>query len=1018
MPIRIYALAKELGKENKELVDICERIGIKGKGSALASLNEDEEKKVKDFISKALESAAPSSAASGKSNEPKVLRREDVVPARTDKKIRDLNNAKSLKRSTSSVSDDSVSNESEGSVALEEPVLSNPESETVAESTENTETAVTKEPAPTTSTTKSPLQSRVKKSDTDSKTESVVADSSKTSQPGSAKSDTASDKATVSDQAETVKAETVKTAASPLERPKSSKPAAKKSEEPAPAAKSEADSKPAPLQRPSVRQSPLDRMRSRTEAQSKDEKQKRKPKEKKKPTVRLAAMPAVKQPVAKKAEPKERVQKPDIALPIDAIRARTVSGDSAPLKQFTKSSQNKLKKVDPSKKFVGGEEETKEKDKRGKGGRNTNKDRADSGMGSVRQRRPRGPSRHNDDRGGYRPRSRYGRKKKKGSTAAPRKEDVALEVPCTIRAFSEAAGVPAGNVIKALLEMGTMATINHTLDEENALFLAETLGVSINFKQPETLEESLIETIEESEDDDANLVTRPPVVTFLGHVDHGKTSLLDALIGINVVSGEAGGITQHIRAYSIEKGDQRISFVDTPGHEAFTEMRARGANVTDIAVLVVAADDGVMPQTEEAISHAKAAGVPIIVALNKIDIPGANPDKALQDLATRDLLPSEWGGDIEVIKTSATRGDGLDTLLDTILVTAELNEYKANPDRAAFGTCLEAEQEPGKGVIAKIIVQNGTLNVGDVVVCGAAHGRVKAMNTTLGRGQRVKTAGPSIPVNITGLDVAPEAGDRFYVLDEISDAREIAEQRLIRSREQSLTGRGSKEVSLEEFQRRLETGTLTDDKEDVVTLNLIIRADVRGSIEAILKELEKLEHPEVEIKILQAAVGGITHGDVTLASASSAVIIGFNVVPNEDARILADAKSVEIRRYDIIYKVTDDIRATLEGRLKPEKREVELGMAMVLRTFTISRIGTIAGCRVMRGTIERDCRIRVIRDSRVIGDYALDTLRREKDDAKEVRQGMECGIKLGGYNDIKEADSLEAYKIEEVARTL
>jgi len=563
---------------------------------------------------------------------------------------------------------------------------------------------------------------------------------------------------------------------------------------------------------------------------------------------------------------------------------------------------------------------------------------------------------------------------------------------------------------------GAMPTINSMLDEEIVELLLEQFGVEhVDTRPAESLEEKLIDRLDR-EDDPASLQSRPPVVTFLGHVDHGKTSLLDAIIGINVVSGEAGGITQHIRAYEIEKQDHKIAFVDTPGHEAFTEMRARGANVTDIAVLVVAADDGIMPQTEEAISHAKAAGVPIIVALNKIDLPGANPDKALQDLAAQELLPSEWGGDIEVVRTSAINGDGIDDLLETILVTAELHEYKANPDRAATGTCLEAEQQPGRGVIAKLIVQNGTLNVGDVVVCGASHGRVKAIYNTLDVNRKEKTAGPSTPVNITGLDIAPDAGDRFYVLDEISDAREIAQSREFQSRRQSLSGVTTR-VSLEEFQDRLETGTLGH-VEEVVELNLIIRADVRGSIEAIQKELGKLDHPEVRVKTLQNLVGGVTVADVRLAQASQAVIIGFNVVPDEAARALADELQVEIRRYDVIYKVTDDIKATLEGRLKPEESTVELGMAMVQRVFSISRVGAIAGCRVMRGNIERGCRIRLIRESRVIGDYPLDSLKREKDDAKEVQRGMECGIKLAGYNDIKEGDTLEAYKIVEVARTL
>jgi translation initiation factor IF-2 len=504
---------------------------------------------------------------------------------------------------------------------------------------------------------------------------------------------------------------------------------------------------------------------------------------------------------------------------------------------------------------------------------------------------------------------------------------------------------------------------------------------------------------------------RPPIVTFLGHVDHGKTSLLDRIIGIDVVSKEKGGITQHIRAYKVEKDGRAIAFVDTPGHEAFTEMRARGANVTDIAVLVVAADDGVMPQTEEAISHARAAEVPIVVALNKIDLYSANPQRVFEQLAANNLLPSEWGGETEVVKTSAVTGEGIEGLLDTLLTVAELHEYKANPDRPARGTCLETELHEGRGVIAKLLVRNGTLRPGDVIVCGPTYGRVKALYDTLDLNKRLAEAGPSTPVNITGLNVPPGAGDRFYVLQDITQARELAEKRFAEARQRVLSG-FLPHVTLETLYERLGR------ESKVQTLNIILRADVRGSIEAIRKELTKLEHPEVQIKILQTTVGGITEADVHLAHASDAVIIGFTVVPDEKARGLAEKLGVQIRRYDIIYQVTDDLKAALQGMLKPEKQEKELGRALVQRTFHVSRLGTVAGCRVLSGTIQRDARIRVIRESRIVGDYPLESLRREKDDAREVREGFECGMKLGGFNDVKEGDILEAYKIEEIARTL
>ncbi len=577
--------------------------------------------------------------------------------------------------------------------------------------------------------------------------------------------------------------------------------------------------------------------------------------------------------------------------------------------------------------------------------------------------------------------------------------------------------MPTAAIQRALLQMGSMVTINQALDEETAELLAADLDMEVEFRPAETLEDQLVARFDELRDDPAELVTRPPVITFLGHVDHGKTSLLDRIMGLDVVSGEAGGITQHIRAYRLNKEGRQIAFVDTPGHEAFTEMRARGANVTDIAVLVVAADDGVMPQTEEAISHARAAEVPIVVAMNKCDLPGADANRVLQQLSAHDLLPAEWGGEVEVVKTSATTGDGIDDLLETLLLTADLREYKANPRRPATGTCLEAEQQGNQGVVAKMIVQNGTLSVGDVIVCGGGHGRVKALYDTLNPRKKLSSAGPSTPVNVVGLDIAPQAGEIFYQLDDIAEAREIAEQRQSKSRSRSLSGRTVR-VSFEEFQRRMEEGRLAEMGGEATILNLIIRADVRGSIEAILKELEKLHHPEVQVRILQATVGGVTTADVTLADASNAVIVGFNVIPDEGARSLADERGVEIRRYDIIYKVTEDIRALLEGKLKPEERVAELGRALVQQTFTISRVGTVAGCRVIGGTIERGCRIRVNRNGRGIGDYPLDSLKREKDDVKEAREGFECGIKLSGFNDLKEGDVLEAYKIEEVARTL
>lgn len=603
------------------------------------------------------------------------------------------------------------------------------------------------------------------------------------------------------------------------------------------------------------------------------------------------------------------------------------------------------------------------------------------------------------------------RQKRAGvSTAAPRKGHVVIQLPCTVRSFSASIGVPVPKVLGKLLQLGTVSNITSELQAETIELLAAEFGAEVEVRQAYDIESHLISAIQADQDTAEQLEPRAPIVTFLGHVDHGKTSLLDRIIGTNVAAGESGGITQHIRAYRIDREGRQIAFVDTPGHEAFTQMRARGANVTDIAVLVVAADDGVMPQTEEAISHARAADVPIVVALNKMDLHGINIDRIMQQLAANELLPAEWGGTTEVVKCSALTGQGVEDLLETLLTIAELHEYKANPHRHAYGTCLESEVNEERGVVAKLLVQNGTLNVGDVLVCGSAYGRVKAMYDTLNPRLTYETAPPSTPVNVTGLDQAPGAGEHFYVIHEISDARDIAEQRQSQSRRIALSKQTS-HVTLETLHERL-------GGDEVQTLNIILRADTQGSIEAIMKEFGKLQHAEVQLKILQKMVGGISEADVHLADASDAVIIGFNVVPDEGARTLADDYGVQIRRYDIIYQVTDDIKKALEGMLKPEKRDIDLGRALVQRTFLISRLGTIAGCRVLSGTIERNSRVRVIRDSRVLGDYPLESLKREKDDAREVREGMECGMKLRGYNDLKEGDILECYRVEEFARTL
>jgi translation initiation factor IF-2 len=753
-----------------------------------------------------------------------------------------------------------------------------------------------------------------------------------------------------------------------------------------------------------------------------------KPPEKTSPAIKLAPMPTAAQP-PKSAKPKEPApQKPDIKLPPDAIRAGKAG--TKPLSEHLRKHEQKkqaaaAKKtaprrpapaegVPPLEAPATGRERprrgaraapVKDEDAVTLGGREQRQLKRKRTAATVRRQHP-----NEEEESSSTPARRRTRIKRTGTnTAAPRKGHVTCRFPCTVRDFSEAVGVPAGTVLGKLMELGSISNINALLDPEMAELLAVELGMEVDFRRAVDLEDKLLAVLDQ-EDDPAALQARAPIVTFLGHVDHGKTSLLDRIIGIDVVSGEAGGITQHIRAYRVEKDGRAVAFVDTPGHEAFTAMRARGAQVTDIAVLVVAADDGVMPQTEEAISHARAAEVPIVVALNKIDLPGANPQRAFEQLAANELLPTEWGGDTEVVKTSAVTGGGVDKLLETLLTVAELHEYKANPNCAGAGTCLEAELHEDRGVVAKLLVQKGTMHVGDVIVCGPAYGRVKAMYDTLDSNKRHQQAGPSTPVNVTGLNVAPGAGDRFYALDDISQARQLAQQRTAEMRERELS-EVVPHVTLETLFERL------GQEDKVQTLHIILRADVRGSIEAIRKELTKLEHPEVQIKILQATVGGITEADVHLADASDAVIIGFNVVPDEGARTLAERRGVQIRRYEIIYQVTEDLKAALEGMLKPERRERELGRALVQRIFQISRLGTVAGCRVLAGNIERDSQVRVIRENRIIGVYSLDSLRREKDDAREVREGFECGMKLRGFNDLKEGDILEAYKVEEVART-
>ncbi len=547
-----------------------------------------------------------------------------------------------------------------------------------------------------------------------------------------------------------------------------------------------------------------------------------------------------------------------------------------------------------------------------------------------------------------------------------------------------------------------MATINQELDKDTIELIASEYGVET--EEVIVLEETELEKYEEA-DKEEDLQIRPPVVTIMGHVDHGKTTLLDSIRKTKVVEGEAGGITQHIGAYQIEENGKKITFLDTPGHAAFTTMRARGAEVTDITILVVAADDGVMPQTVEAINHAKAAEVPIIVAVNKVDKESANPDRVMQELTEYGLVPEAWGGETIFVPLSALTGKGIDELVEMILLVSEVEELKANPNRQAKGTVIEAELDKGRGSVATLLVQTGTLHVGDPIVVGNTFGRVRAMVNDLGR--RVKTAGPSTPVEITGLNDVPQAGDQFLVFKDEKTARSVGEARASKQLEEQRSDKAK--LSLDDLFEQIKQG-------DVKDINLIVKADVQGSAEALTAALQKIEVEGVKVKIIHTGVGAITESDIILASASNAIVIGFNVRPDGNAKSTAEAENVDIRLHRIIYKVIEEIEAAMKGMLDPEYEEKVIGQVEVRQTFKVSKIGTIAGGYVTDGHITRDSGLRLIRDGVVIFEGEVDVLKRFKDDVKEVSQGYECGITIKKYNDIREGDVLEAYVMQEIER--
>ncbi len=592
--------------------------------------------------------------------------------------------------------------------------------------------------------------------------------------------------------------------------------------------------------------------------------------------------------------------------------------------------------------------------------------------------------------------------------AGPREAEIAL--PISVKDFSAAIGVKIPQLLGMFLKHKIAASINSSIDDESvAQFVGLEFGVEVKVRERKNEETEFLEEIERFEDKPEDLGLRSPVVAFLGHVDHGKTSLLDAIRETNVAAGESGGITQHIGAWSVDtEGGKRVVFLDTPGHEAFTAMRARGAQATDVVVLVVAADDGVMPQTEEAIAHAKAASVPIVVALNKIDKKNANPIKVRQQLASLGLADAQWGGKTEIVETSAVTRQGISDLVETLALEAEVLDLKANPKRPASGVILEARRSEGKGILIHALVQNGTLRRGDNVLAGKCFGRVRAIHDY--RGRSIPHAGPATPVESTGLSEMPNAGDNFHVVADVAKAKAVAEKR---SRQAAAKTRRSarSHISLESISNMMREGKVKE-------IKLILKADVQGSLEVLRKALVDLSTPEVKLTLVHSATGGITTSDIELSDVSDAIVLGFNIVPEEKARSLAEEKGVDVRTYQVIYHMMDDMRNAMEGLLEPEEKEVVLGHVEIRQIFKISKIGTIAGCFVKDGKIERNNRIRLVRNSVIVYTGELDSLKRFKNDVKEVAEGFECGLKIKGYDDIKVGDVVESYEIQKVARKL
>ncbi|WP_088005966.1 translation initiation factor IF-2 [Indiicoccus explosivorum] len=704
------------------------------------------------------------------------------------------------------------------------------------------------------------------------------------------------------------------------------------------------------------------------------------------------------------------VLEPGTISKLDKVYNRDTSADEKPARAKT----SQPKGAGQSGGAAGSGQSKGPKPQQGGGGRSQGKNA--SGGQNRQGGRSGGPSRggQGNSRPGNRglkggPNNRKGKQQRSQNQAppTPKKEK---ELPAKIT-FSESLSVAElakklgrepSEIIKKLFMLGVMATINQELDKDAIELICADYGVEVE-------EEVIVDTtdLETYFEPKEGAVTRerPPVVTIMGHVDHGKTTLLDSIRNTKVTAGEAGGITQHIGAYQIEENDKKITFLDTPGHAAFTTMRARGAKVTDITILVVAADDGVMPQTVEAINHAKAAEVPIIVAVNKIDKPGANPDRVMQELTEHGLVPEAWGGDTIFVQVSALQGEGIDNLIEMILLVSEVAELEADPARTAIGTVIEAQLDKGRGSVATLLVQDGTLRVGDPIVVGDTFGRIRAMVNDIGR--RVKEAGPSTPVEITGLNDVPQAGDRFVVFEDEKTARQVGEVRATNAVQTQRTEKTR--VTLDNLFDQMKQGEMKE-------LNLIVKADVQGSVEALAASLMKIDVEGVNVKIIHTGAGAITESDISLAAASNAIVIGFNVRPDVNAKRAAEAEGVDIRLHRIIYKVIEEIESAMKGLLDPEFEEKIIGQAEVRNTFKVSKVGTIAGSYVTDGKVTRDSGVRVIRDGIVIFEGEIDTLKRFKDDVKEVAQGYECGITIKNFNDVKELDVIEAYVMEEVAR--